>query len=218
MIEKIKEIFPNFFGDLISDVTFERFESAEECKSHPYLTRKKIKPFGIRVSKKNALLIPISDINGELVALERINKNGESRIIPKKGTTIRGGFFAIGDWKEANAIILCIGYEEAATLYDALCIPVIDIIVPANGLTVSEEIHRKYPEKKLIYTFLNVFPGLDMPIPPDVQKIILRIAGCTVVYPAIAEGGEPPRTFNELYLLYGREALRDCFDFIWFYL
>ena len=81
--------------------------------AHPYLTKKRVKAWGIR-QLRDQLLVPVR-CNGVLHSLQVIDGDGNKRFLT--GGRIAGGYFAIG--KPAGTICVAEGYATAATVYEA---------------------------------------------------------------------------------------------------
>ena len=91
------------------------WKTSAYCNSHEYLTKKKVKSYGLRVTKHGQLVIPIV-INKEVVSLQFIEPTGEKRFLP--GAKLAGGYFFIGN-TESNRIYLCEGYATGASILEA---------------------------------------------------------------------------------------------------
>lgn len=121
-----------------------------------YTLRKCIPPIpNTRVEKKTgATLIPMFNINKEMMSGQRIFKNGEKRFI--KGTKKQGLFFVIGKKLDnPNGIWLCEGAATAMSLWEANAvketsleqrIPIVVAFDSGNLLSVATAIIGKYPD------------------------------------------------------------------------
>lgn len=112
------------------------WEAATECTGHAYLAAKDVKPFGLRVAlgtisadlwdtyegafvrsqavKAGDLLIPLSNADGVVVNLQRINSKGEKLFLTgarKKGTAYR--------IEGTEPALIAEGYATAATVHAA---------------------------------------------------------------------------------------------------
>lgn len=79
-------------------------EASDAPDSHPYLERKMVRSYGLRLWG-NQLLIPLHDEAGKLVSLQSIDPDGEKRFLA--GGKTRGGAFFIParDGKTATVLI-----------------------------------------------------------------------------------------------------------------
>ena len=82
--------------------------------SHPYLIKKRIKPFGLR-RLRDMLVIPARDTNGTLHTIQFIQPDGSKRFLT--GGRISGCYFSIG--RPEGSILICEGVATAATLFEA---------------------------------------------------------------------------------------------------
>lgn len=99
--------------------------AAESCKSileksslattHPYLTRKNIKPHGAFVNAQNQLMLPICNQRGEIVSIQYISESGEKRFYT--GAKIAGCFWFIGS--DPSHIYIAEGFATAASIHEA---------------------------------------------------------------------------------------------------
>lgn len=94
------------------------FDSARPAtENHPYLERKKVKPYTARVSSLDgSLLIPIEDVHG-FVGVQIIRPDGSK--IFSTGIKKRGSFVALSDFKEAPLVYVSEGFATAATIQEA---------------------------------------------------------------------------------------------------
>ena len=95
------------------------WEDSEPVINHPYLTRKKVKPHGLRCYK-GALVVPLHDETGLLVSLQFISDDGTKRMM--KGGKAQGACCFIGDSIDLtpnNIILICEGWATGASLFEA---------------------------------------------------------------------------------------------------
>lgn len=81
--------------------------------AHPYLTRKGVKPHGIR-QDGDQLIIPVRTPAGELTGLQFIGPDGTKRFLA--GTAKRGNCFLVGG---STPSIVCEGFATGATVHEA---------------------------------------------------------------------------------------------------
>lgn len=121
---------------------------AEECKSHPYLTKKKVAAFGLRTAG-DLLIIPMSS-EGKIWSYQTISPDGEKLFLP--GGKKKGCYYKIGG--EGNVIGICEGVATGATLHEALEIPIYVAFDAGNLELVAEEIRRLHQNAD-IYIFAD---------------------------------------------------------------
>lgn len=118
--------------------------------NHPYLTKKQIIcPNDITFDREqNALLIPVSDLNGKIWGYQTIFSDGQKHFL--KGARKKGCMYCFGDITSADKIFVCEGFATGASLYDATNITTIVAFDAGNIDFVVGEIIRKYPQKRII--------------------------------------------------------------------
>ncbi|WP_232430926.1 toprim domain-containing protein [Pseudomonas massiliensis] len=82
--------------------------------AHPYLVRKRIRPYSLR-QRGAELLIPLY-ADGELVNLQRIRPDGSKRFL--FGGRIRGTYSPLGNINGKKPLLVCEGWATGATLMD----------------------------------------------------------------------------------------------------
>ena len=106
--------------------------AGKPCSSHPYLTRKGVKSYGLRVDSAGRLLIPLYDLDGNLRGVQRIDASGEKRFTfgtDREGPT----HFLIGQLEGAQIVAVVEGYATGATVHQATGWPVV-VAFDAGGL------------------------------------------------------------------------------------
>lgn len=89
------------------------WDKAEGVSNHPYLSKKGVKSYGLRLWK-GMLLIPLMDSHGRIVGIQTIDVNGDKKFV--KGSQMKGSAFFI-DGKAPY--FLAEGYATAATVREA---------------------------------------------------------------------------------------------------
>lgn len=90
------------------------WDTATPCTEHPYLTRKRVASYGLRVSGKT-LLIPVYDATtGEQISLQTIDPAGNKRFTA--GARLAMGCYTIPG---TTPRIFCEGYATGATVHEA---------------------------------------------------------------------------------------------------
>ena len=111
---------------------------------HPYLARKRITAMGLRQAR-NLLLVPLSDIDGNLLNLQRIDPRGDKRFL--WGGRITGCFALAGarEIPEAGEVYIAEGWATAATIHQTLRVPVVAAMNAGNLKPVAEALRKKCP-------------------------------------------------------------------------
>ena len=123
----------------------DRWTQAEQVDSHQYLADKGVRSYDLRVDR-GALLVPLFNIDGEMVNIQSIFPNGEKRFT--KGGQKKGCFYLLGD--VTDTIIFCEGYSTGASIYEATKIAVAICFDAGNLLPVALELSTKHPNAKLL--------------------------------------------------------------------
>lgn len=82
--------------------------------SHPYLARKGVKSYGLRVSDDGHLIVPMR-IDGELHSLQFVAPDGDKKFMP--GGRVSGCSHSIG--KPDGVLCICEGYATGASIHEA---------------------------------------------------------------------------------------------------
>ncbi len=125
--------------------------AAQVPADHPYLLRKAIKSYGLRLHKES-LALALRDVTGALKSLQFIlpyPKDGKDKLYIKGGQK-SGSFFAIGDLHNTRTALLVEGYATGASLFEHVGIPVIVCMDAGNMGTVSVAIRAAYPRLRLL--------------------------------------------------------------------
>jgi putative DNA primase/helicase len=173
--------------------------------NHPYLSKKKVRAYGIRATRNGKLIIPLFDANKELSSLQFIS--GEGNKVFLKDGVIKGCYFSIG--KLTETIYLAEGYATAATIYQATNCCVVIAFNCTNLLAVATLIRKKYPGKTLIlaadndkFTICN--NGLNK------AREAAQNLGIEITFPCF-DGlniSNKPTDFNDLMSLVGIEEVK----------
>lgn len=108
--------------------------------THPYLTKKHIKPHGTYIGKSGALIVLLKNIYGEIRTFQRINSEGFKSYL--KNGEASGCFFQFGDIK--NRVIVCEGFSTGASIYEATDISTISAMNDSNLVKVASILRKKY--------------------------------------------------------------------------
>ena len=116
-----------------------------------YLAKKGIGPHGARYGKNGsweaALLVPVRDIDGNLLSLQSIFPNSSKRFTPD--TLVKGGFYQLGDI--TDTVTIAEGFATAATIHEMFPdMPVIVAFNSGNLLAVAKAFRKKYPDVKIV--------------------------------------------------------------------
>ncbi len=109
-------------------------------KNHPYLKEKAILAHGIKVDKKDNLIVPFRDIEGKHWSNQVIKKDGSSYF--EKNGKIGGNFGLIGadTLKDISTLIIAKDYATSASIFEATKIPVVMVGDVQNLSSVTQNI------------------------------------------------------------------------------
>jgi putative DNA primase/helicase len=126
----------------------ELFMSASDAlESHPYLLKKKVKPYGISQQGDN-LLIPVCSVEGDYQSIQFINEFGDKRFL--KGGKTKGGCHFIGLLQMDSPVYIAEGYATAASIYeDTQCLTIVAFNA-TNLVPVAVELKKHLPNIQIV--------------------------------------------------------------------
>lgn len=113
---------------------------------HPYLIRKNVQAYGVRLYRDDALVIPIYDVSKTLVNLQMIQPNGEKRFL--SGGRKKACFSVIG--AAGDVIQVCEGWATGASLHQETGHFTIVALDAGNLEAVAIVIRKLYPSAQII--------------------------------------------------------------------
>jgi len=122
------------------------WESSQPALEHPYLSRKRIKPYGIKVFNDN-LLIPVYGTEDQLISLQKISPDGTKRFAYHTNT--RFGRYILGEVASARRILVCEGFATGASIHEATGECVAVAFSASNTWKVGHALQEKYPGKSI---------------------------------------------------------------------
>jgi putative DNA primase/helicase len=122
-------------------------ESLLANSNHRYLVKKLISPIGLR-QLGHQLLIPMYNLDGALINLQRIDPYGNKRFWPN--AKLDNAVHWFGKPEFSNTLLICEGYATGASLYRSMNFPVA-VSFSSNSLcSLSTALRAKYPNKTLV--------------------------------------------------------------------
>jgi phage/plasmid primase-like uncharacterized protein len=167
---------------------------------HPYLLKKQVRAYGLRVDCGNRLIVPVT-INGALSSLQFINGTGAKLFQP--GGAVKGGSYTIGDVTEPTTVLICEGFATGASLYEAAGLPVVVAFSAGNLLPVAQAIRLQFPTAMLVI-------GGDHDLSGTGQRAAREAADAVDGVVALPE--EPGQDFNDVHVQRGREAVQEAIE------
>lgn len=169
---------------------------------HPYLTAKRVLPFGIH-QRNNLLLIPARDADGKLWTVQTIDEQGNKRFMP--GGRIKSCFHLIGGPVE-DQVFIAEGYSTGATCHmhlpKAKHQPVAIAFNAGNLKPVALALRARYPQAAITILADN---DTQTPGNPGLEKAgqAMRAVGGAMLWPDFSDESGTGSDFNDLYILRG---------------
>ncbi len=123
------------------------WEYAEPARpDHPYISHKRIKPYGLRQAA-DTLLVPLYD-DGVLVSLQSIYPGGTKSFL--YGGKTKGCYALIGSVEAGQPLYIAEGFATGATIHEVTGCAVACAMSANNLFDVGRKLQRLYPESILI--------------------------------------------------------------------
>lgn len=174
---------------------------------HPYLKKKGVKSYGLKVDEQGTLLIPVFDLKKGLHSLQLISTNTEKNKYFLPGGVVRGHCYWISG--KEDTIYLAEGYATAASIHQATGATVYISFMAGNLLPVAQALKVSKPGSRLVIAadndaFTDQNPGLTK------AKETAQAIGASFICPEFDPQYHEirPTDFNDLHLLHGLEALK----------
>jgi putative DNA primase/helicase len=126
----------------------ELMDAARPVTSHPYLTAKRVRAYGLGLSGQGNLLMPLKTVDGTLCNVQKITETGIKTFL--RGGQVFGAFHTLGALLSGAVTIICEGYATAATIHEATGQPVVVVCSHGNLLVVARALRLAYPERHFI--------------------------------------------------------------------
>ena len=172
------------------------WQNSKACHKHPYLTKKGVNAYGLRVDKHGSLVVPYSK-NGEASTLQFIKPSGDKLFL--KDHAAKGAYFQVGGG--GDTIYVCEGYATGASIHEATGGLVFIVGFAGNLKPASENIARLHPGKRLVFCSDNDAHGKGRQKADEAARAV----GGLVCMPEQAG-----MDFNDLHQQHGLEAVREA--------
>lgn len=201
------------------------WESLKPCDSHAYLARKRVGAYGLKVSAKGNLVVPMQNQAGEVVGLQVIYaekqvKTGRDKTFWPVGVRKEGAFHLVGDFDSPAVIAICEGYATAATVHELVDLPVVVAFDAGNLLPVAKAIRVKYPDAQIIigadddWKTVNAKGELHNTGLVKAKGAAGAVGG-KVLYPKFSLArGDKDTDWNDLFISHGPHVVRAQWDFL----
>jgi putative DNA primase/helicase len=185
-----------------------RWDLAKVCDTATYLQNKGVKSYGLRQEQSGDILVPIYNLNNEIVSLQTIDSSGQKRFLEDGAT--KGNFFLIG--KIDDRVIICEGYATGASVHEATGICVAVAFNSGNLNAVAKGIKSRYPKVKLIIAADDDHSKESNVGLAKANEAAISV-GCLIALPLFADERQDKWTdLNDLHTQEGLDAVRYCFD------
>lgn len=191
------------------------WEAAEPADAdHDYLRHKRIQAHGLR-QHGNSLIVPVRDVNGNLMSLQRIDPSGSKRFLP--GGRISGGMHILnGDnplsifdgRSRVPTIVLAEGYATGATIWEIKNSPVVVAFNAGNLKPVAKAIQVRLRYWRPVFCADNDHTGARNTGVEKARGAAHAIGGGRVIAPPPDEG---ITDWNDWHLQNGPELIREVF-------
>lgn len=189
------------------------WDKLPECTEHPYLTRKRVKPFGVRIAENGDMAVPMLDGKGNIHGLQWIypvkRHDMDKRYWPK-GVSTKGHYHLIGE--PAWLVLICEGYATGASLAMATDLPVVVAFDAGNLLPVGEAIKARYPRAKILFCADDDYLGDTNTGINKASQAALAVGGSWLA-PAFSEDRPSDKKgdtdFNDLHVRYGLDVVTE---------
>lgn len=182
---------------------------------HPYLTRKGVLNYSLRVDLKNRLMVPMQDAAGKVWSLQLIDSEGQKHFL--RGGRMQGTFSVLGDIEDGKPLAIAEGYATAATVRQATGLTAVVAFNSGNLEHVATSLHDRYPHSPIVIAGDNDhhLPNrADKPLPNAGAEKARAAAEAVGGYVAIPEfstesGGTD---WNDYQAEHGLDAVREAFS------
>jgi antirestriction protein ArdC/phage/plasmid primase-like uncharacterized protein len=188
--------------------------------NHQYLVKKGIGSHSFKKDSQGNLIVPLTNVKGEIRNVQRINKDGQKWYA--KGGEKQGNFHAISKPENGKPILIAEGVATAATLNEVLKIPALAALDAGNLSEVAKSLSEVYPDSPLIIAGDNDHqkPYLDPPkenVGYNKAKAAAKEVGADFLAPHIEDPANASDSdmritdFNDLVTERGKDTLKEAF-------
>jgi putative DNA primase/helicase len=188
----------------------QRWQDAIACTEHPYLSRKGVKSYGLKVEADGVLIVPMRDAAGTLWNVERIQGADFKDKKGLSGGRRTGLYHSIG--KPDGVLIVCEGYATGASIHEATAHAVAVAFNAGNLEAVATELHSKYPTLKIILASDDDHQTAGNPGTTKATAAAQAVGGLLAVPVFPAERPVKATDFNDLHQMAGLDAVKRCID------
>jgi putative DNA primase/helicase len=176
------------------------------CTEHPYLTRKQVKPYGVRVYH-GRLVVPLRDAEGKIHSLEFIDDAGAKMFLA--GARKAGCWCMLGE--PAEVICIAEGYATAASVHEAIGHAVAVAFDCGNLLPVARALREKCPTAKIVVCADDDIATKGNPGLTAAEKAAKEVGGVVAV-PEFLKRPDGASDFNDMRVSEGVASVMDCIN------
>lgn len=134
---------------MLDHKTFLGSTCIEASENHPYILKKRIKPY-YAYQIRSYIILPIIDIAGSLKSLQYIKPNGFKQF--KKHASPKGGFVFLGEeiHQSIDPIWICEGWATGCSIYEAVGKHVVCSLGASNIELIALQFRQAYPCNTII--------------------------------------------------------------------
>lgn len=176
----------------------------DALNDHPYLQRKKVKAFGLKLGEGNQLLVPLFDVNKQIRGFERIPAE------PGKNKTVLKGTYPVGIFGFINGntdtVYVVEGYATGASVHMATGYAVAVARNAGNILPAARAVLQLFPMRNIVIAgdndqWTKRRDGTPWNVGVEKAKAAGAELGLSVVIPDFRDCSTQPTDFNDLHCL-----------------
>lgn len=186
-----------------------RWQDAQTCTQHPYLTTKGVQAHGVRSDAAGALLVPMRDTAGNMHSIQTITPDGEKRFL--SGGRVKGCYLAIGK-PRGGALIVCEGYATGASIHEATGQAVAIAFNAGNLVAVAVALHAKHPALEITIAADDDYQTEGNPGITKATEAAQAVGGVVAVPDFGANRPDRATDFNDLAQVAGLDAVWRCIE------
>lgn len=161
---------------------------------HPYLKRKHVCAYNLRVHHDGRVIVPLRDPDGNLTSLEFIADNGDKQFL--YGGRVKSCFYLIGE--PGDFLCIAEGFATAASIHEATGYPVAVAFSAGNLRPLAQALRAKYPNARMVMAGDHDETGRGQAAAKEAAEAI----GGAVAIP------ETPSDWNDVHVAHGLEAVK----------
>ena len=175
--------------------------AVEADPAHPYLVRKGVKAWGLRMNSDGDLLVPLTRGPSDLRGYQRIQTKEGAPKLYAKGMDRSGTYHVIAGSREVVAVVE--GYATGATVYQATGWTVLCAMDTSQLATVAVRVRDALPEARVVIAADDDWKRSDNPGLRAARKAATATGGVVVAPQFGPDRGEKETDWNDLHLRAG---------------